>query len=125
MLNPANWPVDLVTCSSKETESEAKTNNSVLTAALEIKNEFELLEKHTFWRTIRVSTWVTQFTENCCSDKVKQVSGPLTSIETGKQVKWLIKREQRRYSVTEKFSEDQEKLNLQKSEEQIYVCNSE
>lgn len=123
LLNPDNWPVDLVTHPSKETESEAKIIKEVLAAALETKNEFdELLEKHIFWKTIRISAWVTRFIENCRRDKEKRVSGPLTSVETGKQVKWWIKREQGRYSVTEKFSEDQEKPNLQKNEEQIYVC---
>ena len=45
----------------------------------------------------------------------------MTTAETEKQVKWWIKREQERYSVTEKFLEDQQRLNLQKNDEGIYV----
>lgn len=46
----------------------------------------------------------------------------MTSAETEKQVKWWIKCEQERYSVTEKFLEDQHRLNLQKNDDGIYVC---
>ena len=46
----------------------------------------------------------------------------MTTAETEKQIKWWIKREQERYSVTEKFLEDQQRLNLQKNDEGIYVC---
>ena len=42
--------------------------------------------------------------------------------ETEQQVKWWIKHEQEQYSVTEKFLEDQERLNPQKNNEGIYVC---
>ena len=82
----------------------------------------EVLEKHTFWRVIRISAWIMRFLQNCRSKKSNRVSGPLTTAETEKQVKWWIRREQERYSVTEKFLEDQQRLNLQKNDEGIYVC---
>jgi len=41
--------------------------------------------------------------------------------ETEKQVKGWIKCEQERYSVTEKFLEDQQRLDLQKNDEGICV----
>ena len=62
-----------------------------------------------------------RFLQNCRSKKSNTVSGPLTTAETEKQVKWWIKREQERYCVTEKFLEDQ-RLNLQKNDEGICVC---
>ena len=49
-------------------------------------------------------------------NRIELVVDPLTTAETEKQVKWWIKREQERYSVTEKFLEDQQRLNLQKKE---------
>jgi len=73
-------------------------------------------------QTIRISAWIMQFLQNCRSKKSNRVSGPLTTAETEKQVKWWIEREQERYSVTEKFLEDQQRLNLQKNDEGIYVC---
>ena len=76
----------------------------------------EVLEKHTFWRVIRISAWIMRFYQNCRSKKSNRVRGPLTTAETEKQVKWWIKREQERYSVTEKFLEDQQRLNLQKND---------
>ena len=91
--------------------------------AVDTRDNFdEVLEKHTFWRVIRISTWITRFLQNCRSKKSSRVSGPLTIAETEKQVKWWIKREQERYSVTEKFLEDQQRLNLQKNDEEIFVC---
>ena len=75
-----------------------------------------------FWETVRISSWVNRFLQNCRTRKSERVGGPLTTAETGKQVKWWIKHEQERYSVTEKFLEDQQRLNLQKNEDGIYEC---
>ena len=48
--------------------------------------------------------------------------GVLTTSETEQEVKRLIRREQERYSNTERFREDQLRLNLQKNSEGIYEC---
>ena len=90
---------------------------------MEARDDFdEVLERHTFWRTIRISAWVMRFLQNCRNKKWNRVSGPLTTAETEIQVKWWIRREQQRHSVTDKFLEDQERLNLQKNDQGIYVC---
>ena len=121
--NPENWPRDIVTKSDKETEAEAKCTKEVFTVAVYTRDDFdEELKKHTSWRVIRISTWIRRFLQNCPSKKSNRVSGPLTMAETDKQVKWWIKHEQERYSVTEKFLEDQQRLNLQKNDEEIFVC---
>ena len=106
--NPEKWPRDIVTKPNKETETEAKRTKENFTVAVDVRDDFdEVLEKHAFWRVIRISAWVTRFVQNCRSKKSNRVSGPLTTAETEKQVKWWIKREQERYTVTEKFLEDQ------------------
>lgn len=90
---------------------------------METRDEFdEVLEKHTFWLVVRIGAWVTRFLQNCLNKISNRVSGPLTTAETGKQVKWWIKREQGRYSLTQKFLEDQQRINLQNNDEGIYVC---
>ena len=43
-------------------------------------------------------------------------------VETDKQVQWWIKRTQGSYSNTEKFMQDQLRLNLQKNSEGLYEC---
>ena len=107
----------------KETEAEAKRTKEVIAVAVDTRDDFdEVLEKHTFWRVIRNSTWIRRFLQNCHSKKSNRASGPLTTAETEKQVKWWIKREQERYSVTEKFLGDQQRLNLQKNDEEIFAC---
>ena len=121
--NPEKWPRDKVTKPNKETAAEAKRTKEVFAVAVDTRDDFdEVLEKHTFWRVIRISAWIMRFLQNCRSKKSNRVRGPLTTAETVKQVKWWIKREQERYSVTEKFLEDQQRLNLQKNDEGIYVC---
>ena len=121
--NPEKWPRDIVTKANKETEAEAKRTKEVFAVAVDTRDDFdEVLEKQNFWRVIRISAWIMRFLQNCRSKKSNRVSGPLTTAETEKQVKWWIKREQERYSVTEKFLEDQQRLNLQKNDEGIYVC---
>ena len=123
LLNPEEWPRDIVTEPNKETEAEAKQIKEVFAVAVETRDCFdEVLEKHTFWRAVRISAWVMRFLQNCRNKKSNRVRGPLTTSETGRQVKWWIKREQERYSVTERFLEDQQRLNLQKNDEGIYVC---
>ena len=97
----------------KGREAEAKRTEEAIAVAVDTRDDFdEVLEKHTFWRVIRNSTWIRRFLQNCRSKKSNRVSGPLTTTETEKQVKWWIKREQERYSVTEKFLGDQQRLNL-------------
>ena len=121
--NPEKWPTDIVTKPNQETEAEAKRTKEVFAVAVDTRDDFdEVLEKHTFWRVIRISAWIMRFLQNCRSKKSNRVRGPLTTAETVKQVKWWIQRERERYSVTEKFLEDQQRLNLQKNDEGIYVC---
>ena len=123
LSNSEMWPINIVTESSEESDAEAKLIREVFAAAVETRDEFdEMLEKHTFWRTVRISSWVTRFLRNCRCSKLARIGGPLTTAETAKQVTWWIKREQERYSVTEKFLEDQQRLNLQKNDEGIYEC---
>jgi hypothetical protein len=119
-----NWPSSLTVKPSKESESEAKLTREVFAAAVEKKDELdELLEKHSFWKTIRVTAWIRRFLRNCQIKKEEIVTGPLiTRPETDDQVKLWVKREQQKYCVTGKFEEDQLRLNLQVNNEGLYEC---
>lgn len=47
LLNPKDWPRDIVTTPNKETEAEAKRVKEIFAAAVEGKDDFDdLLEKH-------------------------------------------------------------------------------
>ena len=108
---------------SQESEAEAKKIKETFQAAVENEDSFDaLLVKHPYWKTIRVMAWVARFIHNSKVPKRLQKKGVVTTSETEQEVKRLIRREQERYSNTERFREDQLRLNLQKNSEGIYEC---
>ena len=122
-MKPDEWPTNIVTAANKETEVEARKTREVLAVAIEIKDEADdILEKHSFWRRIRIMAWMTRFLHNGRVTKLERVRGPLSTDETEAQIKWWIKRERVRYSTTDELQEDHLRLNLQKKEEGIYEC---
>ena len=120
---PTNWPQDILTQASADTEAEAKLTKEVLGVAVEYEDELlGILEKHSYWKSMRITTWIARFIHNCTSKKSERLSGPLTTEEIDKQIKFWVRREQRRYSDTEEFKADQLRLNLQGDENGIYKC---
>ena len=123
LSRPDMWPALVQTKPCKETEEEAKLVKEVFAGATEPKDTLDLiLEKHEFWQTIRITSWVARFICNCKLNKENRLSGPLTTQETNKQVKFWVNRTQDRLINTDKFHEDQLKLNLQKNEDGLYEC---
>ena len=121
--NPELWPAPAETEPSKESEAEAKLVKEVFAVAIEPDDRLhQLLQKHEFWPTIRITAWVARFIHNCKSDKANRLLGPLTTAKTIKQVKGWVLRVQQNYVNTEQFQEDQLRLNLQKNEEGLYEC---
>ena len=59
---------------------------------------------------------------NCKQRKSVRLVGPLTTIETDKEVRWWVERVQENSSGTEKFEEDKLTLNLQKNSDGLYEC---
>ena len=118
LTEPEMWPAVVQTKPSKETEAEAKLVKEVFAGATEMEDTLhQVLEKHGFWQTIRITSWVARFIENCKKGKKHRLSGPLTTCETLKQVKFWVGRAQNSKLNTDTFHEDQLKLNLQKNEE--------
>ena len=123
LSNREEWPREIVTKPNNETEAETKLTKEVFAVAVDSRDDLdEVLEKYSLWRTVRIFAWVMRFLQNCRNKKVDRIRGPLTTAETEKQVKWWIRRKQERYSVTDKFMEDHQRLNLQRNDEGIYVC---
>ena len=123
MKDPDRWPDELLTKPNKESEEEAKLTKEVFATAVETKDELdEILEKNSFWKTVRVTAWIRRFLSNCKLNKAARLVGPLTTVETDKQVQWWIKRAQGSYSNTEKFMQDRLRVNLQKDSEGLYEC---
>ena len=107
---------------SQESEAEAKKIKETFQAAVEGEDSFDaLLVKHPYWKTIRVMAWIARFIHNSKVPKrLRKNQAVLTTSETEQEVKRLIRREQKRYSNTERFREDQLRLNHQKNSEGIY-----
>ncbi|XP_028407828.1 uncharacterized protein LOC114530405 [Dendronephthya gigantea] len=117
------WPASVRTEPSKDSEAEAKKIKEILATAIETQDDFDaLLIKHPYWKTIRINAWISRFLHNCKTPKHLRNLGPLTTEETEQQVKWWIRRVQERYSMTEKFRDDELSLNLQRNHEGIYEC---
>ena len=123
LSRPEVWPTLVLTKPSKETEAEAKLIKEVFAGATQLKDTLhQVLEKHGFWKIIRITSWIARFICNCKLSKQNRLSGPLTMCETDKQVKFWVKRAQNSKINTDQFHEDQLKLNLQKNEEGLYEC---
>ena len=55
-----------------------------------------LLEKSTYWRTMRVTAWVLRFIRNCrARSKSKKMSGPLGTEEITTASDYRVKRVQK------------------------------
>ena len=119
LSKPEKWPAVMQTKPSKETEAKTKLVREGFPGATEMKEtQQQILEKHGFWQTIRITSWEARFIYNC--RKEVQVVWPLTTCETDKQVKFWVGRAQNSRLNTETLHEDQFKLNLQKNEEGLY-----
>ena len=68
---------------------------------------------------MRILAWIYRFINN--SRKVKK-SGPLTTEEIDRRRKYLIKQVQREVEHSEKFIDNQKRLNLHKNQEGVYEC---
>ena len=78
-----------------------------------------LLSKYELLKTLRILAWIYRFINN--SRKVIK-SGPLTSKEIERRIKYLIEQVQREVEHSEKFIDNQKRLNLHKNQEGIYEC---
>ena len=121
--HPENWPSDIVTSPTKETQAEAKLIKEVLAVAVTTKKDLDqLMEKWDLWKTIRVCSWMTRFIRNCRVKRQQRTSGPITTEETNRQIEFWVRDTQVRCQDTNKFQEDQLRLNLQKNENGLYEC---
>ena len=123
LSNPDDWPNEVTVEATEETEAEAKQKSGeILKAVTEIEDEFnELLSKYSFWKTMRITAWVTRFLHNLKS-KQERRKGPLTTEEIRQQIDWWLKREQLHYEDSDQTREDKQRLNLQKNERGLLEC---
>lgn len=93
LKDPDRWPGKIITQPTRETKEEAKLTKEVLAAAVDTKDDlYQVLEKNTFWKTVRVTAWIRRFLKNCKLKKSARLVSPFTTSETGQQVQWWLKR---------------------------------
>ena len=123
LTKPDCWPPDIVTRPTPETQAEAKAIKEVLAVAVaeeDILNE--ILEKHEFWKAIRIVSWIGRFLYNCKTKDANKKTGPLTTEETEEQITKWVRTVQSRSQMTEKFQSDSLSLNLQENHQGILEC---
>jgi len=83
LSKPEMWPASVQTGPSKETEAKTKLVKKVVSVAVETEDRLhQVLQKHGFWQTIRITSWVARFLHSCKTSKANRLLGPLTTTET-------------------------------------------
>ena len=110
--------------SCEESEMEAKLTKDILAVSVIEENQLDtLLNKLSFWKTIRVTAFILRFLKNCKSKRMDRRKETLITAETEKAIKYWVTKTQKMFENTEKFNEDQERLNLVEDSEDIYRCH--
>ena len=122
LTNQEEWPKNITTHPSPETESETKIIKEVLAAAV-IENDSLLLliKKFNFLKTMRITAWLLRFNNNCIKQRTKR-SGSLTTDELEESTTTWIKKVQNEHSKNMKTEDDKAKLQLEKNQSGIVVC---
>ena len=99
------WPDDIETIPTSETETEAKLVKDVLAIAVKFDDNLDhLMVNHTFWKAVQILSWVARFLHNCRHKTKQCLSGPLKTEEIDEQIGVWVKRAQAAYLKTEQFS---------------------
>ena len=65
-----NWPSDIVTSPSKETQAEAKVIKEVLSVAIVDNKELDhLLQKWGLWKAVWICSWIRRFIQTWAEDQ--------------------------------------------------------
>ena len=66
LQNIEKWLTQIEIKANEESEKEANLIKEVMCTAIDDKSIFDnLLDKHDYWKFIRITTWVKQFITNC------------------------------------------------------------
>ena len=103
--------------------AEVKAMRDVFAVAIATTDELDsLLEKSTYWKTMRICAWIMRFVHNVRSRKTGRLKGPLTTEETNKARIFWVKRVQPRATADKHYQEDRLQLNLQPNQDGVLEC---
>ena len=121
LANKEEWPINIVSESTHESDCEAKKIQTILASAIVIKDNAldNLLNKHNMLKTLGIMSWIKRYFANC---KGKGRRGPLTSEELDEHQLWFVRRAQQTHIHDAEFQKDKETLNLTENQDGIYIC---
>ena len=118
-----NWPSDIVTSSTPQSQAEAKVTREIFAVAQVVTDEFDaLLEKFAFWKALRVCFWISRFVNNSRKPIKERTKGPLTTEEIEQRKHFWITRAQESENRSEKFGDDSLRVNLHEGREGLLEC---
>jgi len=80
LLHEDQWPEDINTVPSVESETEARKVKEVLATTINMESGVEdLMQRFSYKKAIRITAWIIRFTENCISMEKRR--GPLITAE--------------------------------------------
>ena len=119
--NEENWPEDIRTVPSTESETEARKMKDVLATAVSTPGNFDdIMHRFSFKKAIRITGWMLRFKNNSLADE--EIDGPLTAEEFNAANEIWIRRVQEEATKTSVFEQQMHQLNLKKNDKGIYVC---
>ena len=123
LANPNEWPRDMVTTATPESEAEAKATKSVFNVAVNSPDESDqILAKFSLNKAVRIHAWIFRFLHNCRARKTEteRRSRPLITVEINKQHEFWIKRAQ---SIeNDQLNDDKQRLGVKMDVDGIQVC---
>ena len=121
LADPINWPPDIVTTPTTESNAEVKPTKELFALAVDVNDELDdLLSKTSYWRTLRVCAWIRRFIDNEKKAKLQRINRPLTTEEIKNQELFWVRRVQARGAKG--MEEDRLTLNLQKNDDGLLEC---
>lgn len=82
----------------------------------------ELVIKSSLWRTLQITAWISRFLYNARVKNKQRLKGPLTAEEIESQRLFWIKRVQKQEASSDKFKDDELRLNLKPNNEGVLEC---
>lgn len=100
--------------------AEVKATREVFAVAIATTDELDiLLQKFTYWKTMKICAWMMRFVHNVRSKTIGRLKGPLTTEETNKAKIFWVKRVQMRATADKHYQEDRLQLSTTKPRRHI------
>ena len=120
-LHEDQWPEDINTVPSVESETEARKVKEVLATTINMEPGVEdLMQRFSYQKAIGITAWIIRFKDN--SKSMEKRRGPLITAEICAANEVWIKRTQDEGAGSLEFEQHKSQLRLEPDHQGIYVC---